>query len=55
METTYLLKDKNGMLVRVPESKLSEWSRQQEGEAKAPAEDEKEQLRQKIYRELGLA
>ena len=43
MERTYLLKDRNGMLVRVPESKLREWSKQQEGEAKAPAEDEKEQ------------
>ena len=55
MEATYLMKDKNGMLVRVPESRLDEWSRQQEGEAKAPAEDEKERIRQKIYRELGLA
>ena len=54
MERTYLLKDRNGMLVRVPESKLSEWSKQQEGEAKAPAEDEKERIRQEIYQKLGL-
>lgn len=54
MERTYLLKDRNGMMVRVPESKLREWSKQQEGEAKAPAEDEKERIRQKIYQKLGL-
>ena len=54
MERTYLLKDRNGMLVRVPESKLGEGSKQQEGEAKAPAEDAKERIRQKIYQELGL-
>ena len=49
-----VLKDRNGMLVRVPESKLGEWSKQQEGEAKAPAEDEKERIRQEIYQKLGL-
>ena len=54
MERTYLLKDGNGMLVRVPESKLGEWSKQQEGEAKAPAEDEKERIRQEVYQKLGL-
>ena len=54
MERTYLLKDRNGMMVRVPESKLSEWSKQQEGEANAPAEDEKERIRQEIYQKLGL-
>lgn len=54
MERTYLLKDRNGMLVRVPESKLAAWNAQQKGEAKAPAEDEKEQIRQEIYQKLGL-
>ena len=54
MERTYLLKDRNGMMVRVPESKLSESSKQQEGEAKAPAEDEKERIRQEVYQKLGL-
>lgn len=54
MERTYLLKDRNGMMVRVPESKLSEWSKQQEGEAKAPAEDEKERLRREVSQKLGL-
>ena len=52
MERTYLLKDRNGMLVRVPESKLGEWSKQQEGEAKAPAEDEKEGSGKKSIKNL---
>ena len=54
MERTYLLKDRNGMLVRVPESKLSEWSKQQEGEAKAPSAEEKERLRREVSQKLGL-
>ena len=47
MERTYLLKDRNGMLVRVPESSLGEWSKQQEGE-------EKERLRREVSQKLGL-
>ena len=54
MERTYLLKDRNGMMVRVPESKLSKGSKQQEGKAKAPAEDEKERIRQEVCQKLGL-
>lgn len=51
-ETVYYMEAANGMIVRVPESKLDTWQKAQEGQGQQLTEEQKRMIKDKIIREI---
>ena len=51
-ETIYLMESKDGMMVRVPASKLAEWEKSQNSEQPDKLTPEQELLKQEVLRKL---